>query len=525
MSNPAWTDAVRDALHKRLAMAIKPVLAVIELANWMHPLSPYWLVAMRNGDETGVYLTKWRLTAGKIGLDTDANGMCWGDVTDETPGANQARVRVYADSVRTVLVAQGNAANGAVLTLVPETGYTLAGPLTLGTIVGNFNFAFELIPPLLTQARVIFDATQPDDNKVFADIEDMWETGRTSLLAAAVAMEDAGALVMRLPIARNLPIQKTADTLIDEGVYLADGETGEVKQAASGLEEDLRLAQKDNLSGTGEIKAGAPTQTGTITYPGTWQGRTTGGPTLNVRAVPGVASLRCTKELDESAPQFALVFVPSDVRRKLNNGLTNLTTSFPLTLGQNFKAPELGIDALLIDYAPVIDNDGATNGVNETSSLWSARGLTSLNSDNGKVWFAYEMDDTTLRFYKSEEGRDDRDEDEVVATAVVTLGATVFETTENASGLVITGKTDDVPADNDTGYVDFSPPTQELPESYFVLTIAETVEPSAWVRAMRDGVVGGARWRPNTGATPNLQDGWIMAGTPIPYKVIDGLPI
>ncbi len=54
-------------------------------------------------------------------------------LTDETPGAGQARVSVYKDSARTLLVAQGEGANSTTITLSEQNNSGLSGTVALAT--------------------------------------------------------------------------------------------------------------------------------------------------------------------------------------------------------------------------------------------------------------------------------------------------------------------------------------------------------------------------------------------------------
>lgn len=67
-------------------------------------------------------------------MNTADNWKIYVTVTDETPGAGQARVSLYMDSGRTQKVAEGSAANGASCTLAEQNDSGLSGTVTLGTV-------------------------------------------------------------------------------------------------------------------------------------------------------------------------------------------------------------------------------------------------------------------------------------------------------------------------------------------------------------------------------------------------------
>lgn len=526
-SDPNWNDTVRDRIHRRLGLGMLFCWPLQVLALWLHPLSDKWLVHRRHGDEEGDLLVGWRFTAGVVGVDTDVNGMLWGSVTDEDPGAGEALVEIFNDQARSELVAQGSAANGALVTLTPEAGYTLACTVNLGTIGASFDFALALEPPANQLIKQVFDGSEPDDQANAAELQSALATIRTSLGQALSTAATAAGRVSQRILGRRLSHQTTTNTLISPGLNV-DSETGAISQSPSGMLEDLRLDQAGNTGGSGEIKAGAPAHGATPTFGG-WEG-TLNGPTLNVRALPGVLTISCITELGEDAPPtFRVVFTPDDIRRKGGaEGIDNILASNPLTIGAVWKDPALGIETMLLNYKATPANEGGGTSLSATAGDWSVTGLNAANSTEGQVWSRYYASESTLRFYRTEDGRNNDDADDVVAEAVLGTGAvnTVFNTAEDASGLRITGKsgagTAGALVDQADGNVDFNPPTAQLPASQFTVAIARTVEPSAWVQAMRDGHLGNAPWRPNTGANPNLEDAWLRAGAPLGYQSIDG---
>lgn len=526
MSDPAWTDTVRDRIHKRIGLALLLGWPFQVLAAWLHPLSDKWIVHRRHGDETGALLRDWRFTAGVVGVDTDDDAVVWGSLTDENPSGAHALVELFADQPRTVLVAQGSAADNGTVTLVPEAGYTLAGTVKLGAPSSSFDFALCLEPPANALISQVFDGSEPDDQANERELQSALIDMRSSVGAALTRAATAAGKIAQRILGRRLSHQTTVGTLISPGLDV--DETGAVTQVPSGQLEDWRLDQIGNTGGSGEVKAGAPTHTGTPAW-GTWQGTLT-GPTFNARAIAGTFTLVCETELSEDdSPTFRVVFTPLDVRRKGGEeGIDNIATSFVLTLGATWKEPSLGIETLLLDYLAAPANESSGTSLSATAGDWSVTGLRANNSTEGKVWSKYTVADTTLRFYSTESGRDAEDVDDVVAEVVLAAASvnTVFQTADNASELSIRGKsgagTAGLLVDGAKGNVDFQPPSAELPADQFTIVAAETVAPSEWVQAIRDALLGNSPWRPNTGTSPNLNDAWLRAGAPLGWKSIDG---
>lgn len=515
------SDTIRDRIFKRLGLPIGVAREIVLLAMQMHPQSDdYWVVKL-NGDEGDTLLTKIKITAGAVGTDTDADGLIWGTCTDESPGAGQATVSLYKDSGRSTKVSEGSAADGASLTLAAGSGYTLAGTLTLGTISATFNFVLLLVQPFYKRLDDLFNGDEEDDAQNKNAVQDALDTARTQMLAAAQTLAAGAGQIMRTTFRRRLVSRSSESVLIDPG--LEQSGTGQVSEKPSGLQEDLRLAMAANSGGSGEMKAGAATQSSSSSA-ASGTNVTITGPTLGKRAVPMVLTFRCVKTLDASGPpEFEALADPTDTRRKPEDGQQSIPASFPLRMGKTWKDPELGIESLVVDYTASAANSSSA-ALSTTAGDWSVEGMTSENSDSGKLWTYYDLASTTLEFYKSEDGRDSRDADELVTQVVTSSTATVLTTEDTGTGLVVTGKTGATLGDGAKGYVDFQPPVATQPASRFTITISQTVDPSVWTEVVRDAFIGGAPgqpratqqgWELNTGSIPNIDDSWIQGGMPL----------
>jgi hypothetical protein len=508
MADPSWTDAIRDDFFDELGYALGLVALPQSLEYLFHPqnTSKYLLATT---DENGrTYFTSWRLTNGKKGTDTDANGWIYFKYTD---GGATGTLEAYNDSARSVLVAtSGSVANSTSMTLTPETGYTLAGTVMHGAPGASFNFAGQLITPPAKRIDQLFDGTYVDDAQMKAEAIRQLTAMRAGYASARTAAQNLAAFVVRAKGKRILAAVSDQSALIQPNLRQR---SGVVTEEPRGLLEDLRAAMDDNTGGSAEVKAAAATLAGAVADPGDWDGSSV-TPTYGQRGYAGVVTGVCVKGLDSTAPEFALTFKPTDTRLAPNEGNDSIPMFGRLRIGAQYKDPERGIEALTINYLPTIANSTGT-AVSTTATDWSVTGMTSDNSDGGKLWGRYESSDTTLRFYRSEQGRDDADTDELVAQKTISATATAFTSEENDSGLTVTGKTGAALADNDEFSVDFNPPSPDQPSSYFTITITESTEGGEWVKGFRRGAIGGQPWEPNTGASPNVVDGQIVAGLPL----------
>lgn len=510
MTDPSWTDATRNAIHKRLGLALGFENSLTILAGWMHPQNSKWLVRMRHGDEGDAVLSNWNITAGVIGVDTDASGLVYGVIDDNTPGAGEVTINLYNDSGRSQLVATGNANDSNTVTLTAQSGYNLAGTVFVGAPSADEDFSFYLIPPAVQLLEAQFDLTEEEDSQTRDELLGDLALVRTQLVNARSAARAMATRVLRTLVRRKLVAVSDQNALLVTGLNRQS--TGAIQVEPYGLLEDLRRAQANNTGGSGEIKAGGPTNSGSASFTSAiWEGQAT-TPTLNAQAVPGVVTFLCEKGLgSDGKPRFRATFKPTDTRRAPNLGRSSIAAEQPLTIGQTWKSPLLGIDSFQVDYKASINNSTNTP-LSTTASLWSVTGLNTTNSDNGKLYVIYVSPDDTLRFYRSSAGRSNLDADELVAQITSPGTASAFTTEENDSGLTVSGTTGASLANNDAGEVDFLPPSPTQPADQFTLTISETVEAGRWVKALRDGGAGGQPWRPNVGSSPNLVDGWIEAG-------------
>ena len=529
MSAADWAlaDATRDAIYKRKGRSMSLAMDLAALAMWMHPQSDDYVAIMVNGDETRARITGLRISAGRLFHDTDVYGLIYWSIADETPGAGQARLRFYKDQARATLVAQGSGNNSTTLAIAAEAGYYLTADVDIGVIGDSTDGAILFLPPLSVLVDLLFDGTFPEDAQNKAAFLATIAEVRTALLGAAALMAGMAGTIQRTTFARLLKAITDKSVLVNQNLVRAEA-TGQVDSRAFGLLVDEVLAMAANSAGSTVMKAGAGTHAAaTAESDGSYVRWT--GPTLGVRAFPMVISAKCNKGLDAAAgdPTFTLIANPTDPRRKDQDGQAALEAGVPLRMGAQYAFPQWGIDALRLDYNPEITNEGGGTSLATTAGLWSVTGLTSENSEEGQHWTYYDAATTTLEFYKSEDGRDERDPNDLVTSVILATGDVNDDfRTDDRVGLVIFGRagagTAGLLVDGAKGTIDWRAPSANTPATVLTMTITESVRPSAWVRGTRDGAVGGqpgtpgayeGGWKPHTAANPNILDGWIQAAS------------
>lgn len=113
-------------------------------------------------NDSNSYLSQWSLLGAQRGINCTEDGRLYVKITDETPGANQARIQLYMDAGQTLLVAQGDAANGAVATLAAQNNSGLTGFVTLATITTSpTNIVLLLSIDEMLKNQRAFDISTP----------------------------------------------------------------------------------------------------------------------------------------------------------------------------------------------------------------------------------------------------------------------------------------------------------------------------------------------------------------------------
>jgi hypothetical protein len=518
MSDPNWSNTVRDDLHGDLGYGLGLGGLAHALELFFHPQANQCLVTFLPHEDLYAVVSNFKVTACEIGTDTDSEGRVFMLVKDEAPGAGQVTLEFYKGSARDssagnekVATAAGN--NSTTLTITPESGYTLAGTVDVGVIDAgldeNESVLHVAVPPAQRLPQV-FAGDQTDDAQIRAEIERACVDMAGSFRTAKQRAEQATAFVARTKLRRLL---LAAGITSNTSLLVTTRNPTTRAVSYSGLLHDFVRAQAANTGGAGEIKAAAHTLSGSITFPG-WQGTAT-GPTYGQRGVGASCALRCVKTMNATPPQFQITITPTDARYRGPDGSTSYVLPELLTIGEEYSAKEWGIEALTLDYKASVSD--VTDGLmSTTAGDWSVSGLTSSNSSAGVLWGGY--DGSTIKFYKTEAGRDAEDEDEVVASVTTTTGQTAaVKTAEGATGIAIVFKTGagsgGVLVSGSEFKVDFQVPTV-TGNSMATLTITET-EGGEWQKRMSRGGVGGVAFYPNTGSSPNLTDAQIRAGLPL----------
>ena len=511
MANAAWSTNTRDDIQADLGYGLGLGRLWRVLEQFMHDQNGKYLLDTSD-ENAATALQDWRITAFTPGLDSDVNGWVWWSYVDNVPAGGSFTLNAYNDSARSVLVATGTGVDAATITLAPQTGYTLAGTVDAIAASASFTFRSQIWEPPAKAIERLFDGSSANDGQLKDEFRARVKKMRALATQGRAEAQAAAKAVMDIKVA-PLMVGQTGSALLSPNQRDV---SGAIAQYPTGRLEDFRSACELNDSGgAAPIKAGAATLSGAVAYTtSVWEG-TAVTPTYGQRGVAGIWTAVCEATLGAVAPKFRMRFMPTDTRRALNDGKDPIVVGTLLTVGKSWVSPENGIEGLTIAYKPTPANSTGTP-LSTTAADWTVIGLSTSNSDNGKLWFHHTG--TVLQAYKSETGRNNLDPDELVDQVTTSATATVVNFDGLTAGLTIVGKTGATAAALNQGSVDFNIPAIG---DYFTITVSETVG-SLWVQTMRDGGVGGVNYRPHTAATPNLLDGYIQRSIPMIHPGVFG---
>lgn len=511
MANASWSTNTRDDIGTDLGYGLGLGRMCRVLEQFCHPQNSKYLLETTD-ENAAAYLQDWRITAFTPGLDSDVNGWVYYSYVDNVPAGGSFTLRAWNDSARTVKVAEGTGLDAATITLVPEAGYTLAGTVDAIAAAASFTFRAQIWEPPVKAVERLFDGAAQDDGQIKDELFRRVSAARARFAEARAEFQAGTKFIMDTKVARLL-VGTTGAELLNPRQR---DTSGTITQNPTGRLEDFRSACELNDSGgAAPIKAGAATLSGAVAYTASvWAGTAT-SPTYGQRGVAGVWTFVFETTLAGVPPKARARFMPTDSRRAPKDGKEPIFVGTLLTIGKSWLSPENGIDGLTIDYLATSANSSGTP-LSATAADFSVVGLTTSNSDNGKLWVYHTG--TVIQFYRSEQGRDAQDPDELVDQKTTSATATSLTSEGLTAGLTITFKTGATAASGNKGSIDFNIPAVG---DYFTITVSE-VAGSLWVQTMRDGGVGGVNYEPHTAGSPNLLDGWIQRCLPLINPAVFG---
>jgi hypothetical protein len=362
----AWTNLMREFLQYirfwRIAQALqfrmqKGRITVYEL------------------NDTTSKMSQWTFVGAKRGINCTEDGQLYITVTDETPGAGQARTQVYMDSGKTLLVAQGDAADGATATLAAQNNSGLTGTVKLGTITAT-----------LTPIILLLSIDETLKNQRAFDITTTGGVAANDAVSARVASLRTSFQSLMSTIKSDIQNGYVRTKLVEflfsvESTVLSVSEStdtnGDAVIAYSGILADFINAMGDDTTPQSVLQntvaAGSPAYDPSNIGSGVLS-------ILNVRqnAEAGVLQLTCTAGKDTTLAEEWSAALLSSLDNAVLKGRLNLITK------KEWESQTIGVRAKLA--RTITDtNDGSAQVAN-----YVVNGETLDNTDAGKLYLTLE---------------------------------------------------------------------------------------------------------------------------------------
>lgn len=374
-------------------------------------------------NEAADKLSAWTFAGVDYGVNTDEDGYLYVTLTDETPGAGQARVSVYSDSARTALVAQGDAADGNTATLTAQNSSGLTGTVLLGT-VGATNADIELlvVRDLPMGLILVLNDDQYDADALAA--ARIGDAQIVALLDQAI-QRNKGAFEV---FART--VIKTFVTSTETEIFrhtVDDDGTGLLTLETKGILDDLNDHMADNPGGTAQYIADPNPTLSAWTADSDNDGVVSfTGDAAKDWAQDGTVKVQCT-DATLGSEKFEVTFIDS---------ITKATKKArkDATIKKAFVDPDVGL-AFTMNRSVSETNDG-----NNQLSSYAISGENADNTNGGVLYFAIRANGTDwdIQVFKTANGAANNTTADLVAQGTTTASSgteTVTLVEQNASGL------------------------------------------------------------------------------------------
>lgn len=326
-------------------------------------------------NDSSNFLSKWSLSGAVRGTNCTEDGRLYVKITDENPSAGHALVQVYMDAGQTLLVAQGSAADGAVVTLAAQNNSGLSGSVKLATITSSpSNIVLLLSIDETLKVRSAYDISTPGGVAAYKAVTARLQAMGNSMLNALPGIKnDIEQGYMQTKLREFLTSTQPAILNVQETL----DSSGDVQIQYLGILADLMDAMSENTVAQ-SVKANA-VSSGSPVY----DSSNTGLGVLTIDALyqnleSGSLQLLCTSGVETALPETFDVRFISAVDNSVQKARQSLKTK------QNWKSQPIGVAASL---ARTITESG-DGGPQLTG--WSVSGETRQNTDGGDLYVSLE---------------------------------------------------------------------------------------------------------------------------------------
>lgn len=416
-------------------------------------------------DDTAKRLSNWNLTAGRLFADTDAKGK--GYVKLVANGGNYDIQIWDTDTHNVNKIAQAtNVAVGAVGTLVPQTGYLLAGTVKLLSGTNGYTSVIQLVFDARREFEFIFSGAEGDEEiATFKDgLKNEWLSRITDPITQT--WRDFAAMVntewWRKRIVKLLDLKTAQASVLIDWDYI-DNDSGRAIKRAKGILYEFAEMMNQNTGGSGAGHVGKnTTSVVSITPKSTNKGKLalTGKIVLKEHVISGKVRIRCETDVLGSET----VSIENIFDEELPSGKSKMEGGKVGQVKRAWADGPLGIE--ITEIARDKSDGGVADEIGDTGNIFdntSIAGENSSNTDDGVVYLLIKCTNLigpefTISIYKSETDRDN--ETNALDSAVVT-GTGLEIVTLEGSGLTFTTEVDkdaaatQLPNLNDEDEIDF----------------------------------------------------------------------
>ncbi len=320
-------------------------------------------------------VSAWTFVGARRGDNCSEGGRLFIKLNDETPGAAQAQIQVYSDSARTALVAQGDAADGAAVTLAEQNNSGLSGTALLGTVAAS-NLTIELLLDLDeelkgTRAFGISDGSTAAGRSFKITLASIESTLRSLVSARRAEIE------LNFIATRMREFLGSAEPTVISFLETADATTGDIDVTVAGILDELDDAMKDETTAAVQTVLENTVTVGTPAFDLDNVGK---GALVTVAtreyARNGTITFKCTAGKDTTLQEQ---FTPT----MLDEDALSLTASQFLTISEIWETFRIGV-RLRLDRLIVDANDGGAQ-----LDTWVIVGETLTNTNVGVLYVKY----------------------------------------------------------------------------------------------------------------------------------------
>jgi hypothetical protein len=496
------TQANASAQFDRFA---QPIRKAFELEQFLNKFSTNTAYVEQDGGYTAAgvrQLTAWTL-AGVNMADGSRNvtdgGRLWIRITAN--GGNWD-IHIYkALAAANEVATATNVAAGAVATLTAANSSGLTGTCTLAASIAAVAGDTYSIKVHLGWAEM--------DRQIYASLNGTNHQEDGAILAEQAAVNDECARRLAALVTRCHDSAKSANMLTQVGriwripsniPFLdirTENDDGTISVFADGVFERMRQNWSDNT--TVQKVPVSTCAAGAASYAGTNSGAsaTTVG-TLGDNIEPGTIQAVCVKDDPLGAPEFEVTFTPTD-------GTEPKIGQNNLTVNKVWTDPEIPVSLSVVPTYAKTGDDGDHTDIAAVSFITEISGLTSSNSDDGKLYGIAVASGAAFiyKFYS------DSSRTKLVAQSTAVANDTSFSaSSQNRSGVTVGWKSGSAVVDQDTFTVDVQPHkvgTATTPPDSFTVAITQSAKGE-----LQDCARRYYNWKFNEGAAPTFADTFLF---------------